>query len=88
LTTQNRQAKKSSHRANLELQVNLAAEQKIAKLIALLEELRRDLPSVRDRVDPVADAMSEPADPHTVMAALEEKIESHDPPADKRDDER
>jgi uncharacterized membrane protein len=76
LTTQSRQGQRVSQRGNLELQVNLVAEQKIAKLISLLEELRRDLPSVRDRIDPVADAMAEPVDHQAVLTVLEEKIES------------
>lgn len=76
LTTQNRQAKRFSQSGNLELQVNLVAEQKIAKLISLLEELRRDLPSVRDRIDPVADAMAEPVDHQAVLTVLEENIET------------
>jgi uncharacterized membrane protein len=76
LTTQNRYAKRASQRGNLELQVNLVAEQKIAKLISLLEELRRDLPSVRDRVDPIADAMEESVDPHAVLTVLEDAVES------------
>jgi uncharacterized membrane protein len=72
LTTQNRQAKRAFQRGNLELQVNLVSEQKIAKLISLLEELRRDLPSVRDRVDPVADAMAEAVDAQAVVTGLED----------------
>jgi uncharacterized membrane protein len=76
LTTQNRQAKRSDRRAYLDLQVNLVAEQKVAKLIALVEELRRDLPSVRDRRDHVAEAMAEPVDPHAVASALQAKLES------------
>jgi|HubBroStandDraft_1064217.scaffolds.fasta_scaffold03234_4 uncharacterized membrane protein len=79
LTTQNRQAKRAAQRGNLELQVNLVAEQKIAKLISLLEELRRDLPSVRDRVDPVADAMAEAVDPQAVLTVLEEDVQSPAP---------
>jgi uncharacterized membrane protein len=82
LTTQNRQAKRASQRGNLELQVNLVAEQKIAKLISLLEELRRDLPSVRDRVDPVADAMAEAVDPQAVLTVLEEDVQSPPPSGD------
>jgi uncharacterized membrane protein len=87
LTTQNRQAKVSSHRGNLDLQVNLVAEQKITKLIALLEELRRDLPSVRDRVDLVADAMAHAVDPEAVLSALEQNFEwaasgKHEEPAE------
>jgi len=70
LATQRRQAELAEHHAHLDLQVNLLAEQKIAKAIALLEELRRDLPAVRDREDQEAKAMAEPADPHAVADAL------------------
>ena len=42
-----------------ELAENLLAEQKIAKLIALMEELRRDIPTVKDRFDPEAEAMQQ-----------------------------
>ena len=76
LITQNRQTRQAEQRGQLELQVNLLAEQKIAKLIGLLEELRRDIPIVRDRVDKVADAMTEPVDPHAVLSALEDKLGS------------
>jgi uncharacterized membrane protein len=72
LITQNRQTAHAEQRAQLDLQVNLLAEQKVAKLIALFEELRRDMPSVRDRVDRVAEDMKEPVDPHAVLSALEE----------------
>lgn len=75
LITQNRQARIAERRAQLDLQVNLLAEQKIAKLIGLVEELRRDLPTVRDRHDPEAEAMKEAADPQAVLAALEERLE-------------
>jgi uncharacterized membrane protein len=72
LTTQNRQVRHGEQRAHLDLQVNLLSEQKIAKVIGLLEELRRDLPSVIDRTDPVADAMTESVSPDNVITALEE----------------
>jgi uncharacterized membrane protein len=84
LTTQNRQRKIADGRAQLDLQVNLMAEQKLAKLIALVEELRRDLPDVKNRVDPLADAMTHAVDPHAVATALEESIEA----ADAKDEER
>jgi len=72
LTAQNRQTRHVEQRAHLDLQVNLLAEQKIAKVIALLEELRRDLPIVANRTDPVADAMQESVKPDNVISALEE----------------
>jgi uncharacterized membrane protein len=71
LITQNRQTRNAEKHADLDLQVNLLAEQKVAKLIALLEELRRDIPIVQDRVDDVAEAMKEPVNPHAVLSALE-----------------
>jgi uncharacterized membrane protein len=71
LTTQNRAAKLARHRAYLDLQVNLIAEGKIAKLVGLLEELRRDLPSVENRTDAVAEAMTEAVDLHAVAKELD-----------------
>jgi len=79
LTTQNRVAKLAQQRAHLDLQVNLIAEEKIAKLIALVEELRRDLPSVKNRRDSLADAMTEAVDVHAVTDELE-SIQGGTPP--------
>ena len=75
LITQNRRSAHAEQRAQLDLQVNLLAEQKVAKLIALLEELRRDIPIVRDRVDQVAESMKEPVDARAVLSALEDSTE-------------
>jgi len=52
--------------------VNLLSEQKIAKLIALVEELRCDLPNIKNRCDPEAEVMKQPADPQMVVEALED----------------
>ena len=71
LMTQTRQGKLAEQRAQLDLQVNLLAEQKTAKLIALLEELRRDLPEVTNRHDAEAAAMEQSTDPHAILDALE-----------------
>lgn len=43
--------------------MTLLVEQKVTKVIALIEELRRDLPSVQNRVDSQAEAMQEVVDP-------------------------
>ena len=88
LATQNREKRHAEQRASLELQVNLLAEQKTAKIIALLEELRRDLPSVRDRVDRQADAMQQPVDTTAVLntlRAMEEEREESEPESEGRD---
>lgn len=85
LITQNRQTQEAEQRSQLDLQVNLVAEQKITKVIALIEELRHDLPTVRDRIDLKADAMTQAVDATAVLAALEETI---DGPAQEEPDER
>jgi uncharacterized membrane protein len=74
LIKQNRQEMLAEQRAQLSLQLNLLSEQKIAKLIALVEELRCDLPMVKDRYDPEAEVMKQPTDPQMVMTTLEETL--------------
>lgn len=75
---QNRMAKLEEQRAHLDLQVNLLTEQKTSKLICLIEELRRDLPIVKDRYDPVSAALQESADPHRVLSELNEHREGEE----------
>ncbi|EQD75037.1 conserved hypothetical protein, membrane [mine drainage metagenome] len=72
LTKQNRLAKLEEQRAHLDLKVTLLTEQKAAKLIDLLEELRRDLPNVKNRHDPEAVALQQSMSPDLVLAALDE----------------
>jgi uncharacterized membrane protein len=72
LITQQRLGRLESHRAHLDLQVNLLTEQKVTKLIHLLEELRRDLPMVHDREDAEATALQRPTDTAQVLSALGE----------------
>lgn len=76
LTKQNRLAKLEEQRAHLDLKVTLLTEQKVAKLIDLIEELRRDLPNVKDRHDPEAAVLQQSMNPVSVLAALDERSES------------
>jgi uncharacterized membrane protein len=75
---QRRQARLENQRAHLDLQVNLLTEQKVTKVIHLLEELRRDLPMVRDRFDPEAEALQQRTDTAHVLSALEEVGVGHE----------
>jgi uncharacterized membrane protein len=72
LIAQNRQTQGEQQHAQLALQVSLITEQKVTKLIRLMEELRRDMPMVKDRHDPQAEALQESADTTAVVAALDE----------------
>jgi uncharacterized membrane protein len=75
LTKQNRAARLAEQRAHLDLKVTLLTEQKTAKLIDLLEELRRDMPNVKNRHDPEAAELQRSMNPDQVLAALDERSE-------------
>ena len=70
LSTQRRAGQLASHREQLTLELATLSEQKSAKTIALLEEIRRDNPLLPDRVDEDAVAMSESVDPESVLKAI------------------
>lgn len=72
LSKQNRIIRIDEQRAHLNLKVSLITEKKTAKMIELLEELRLDLPNVRDRVDPVASSLREPIKADQVTTTLYE----------------
>lgn len=76
LIKQERQEKLAEQRAQLSLQLNLLSEQKIAKLISLVEELRHDIPNVKNRSDPEAEMMKSPTDAHAIVDLLEETLAS------------
>ena len=82
LSTQRSEAVLADARAKLILEVAIAAEQKSAKIIQLLEEARRDNPLLADRNDDQAHDMSSPTDPQAILAAIgndSEKIRGKEP---------
>ena len=72
LTTQRREDQLAGYREQLTLELAILSEQKSAKIISLLEEMRRDSPTLRNRVDEEAAAMSVAADPQAVLDAIKE----------------
>jgi len=60
------------------LTVATLTEQKVTKLIHLIEELRADLPGVRMRHDPHVSQLKKPTDPAQVASALKEHGPSSD----------
>jgi uncharacterized membrane protein len=75
LIYQTRQEELSEERSQLALQINLLTEQKIAKLISLVEELRIDLPNVKNRDDLEAEAMKQATDPQAILGILQKGSE-------------
>lgn len=72
LTTQRREDQLAGYREQLTLELAILGEQKTAKIIELLEEMRRDNPNLRNRVDHEATAMAVAADPQAVLDAIKE----------------
>jgi uncharacterized membrane protein len=68
LTTQRRDDQLAEHREQMTLELAMLSEQKLAKVIQLLEESRRDNPLLDNRVDASADSMAMPADPLSLGA--------------------
>jgi uncharacterized membrane protein len=71
LSTQRREDELADRRERLILHLAVLTEQKTAKAIELLEEIRRDAPALRDRHDRQAASMAQPTGPHTVLDAIE-----------------
>jgi uncharacterized membrane protein len=75
LIYQTRQEQVSEERSHLMLQLNLITEQKIAKLISLVEELRTDLPNVKNRADLEAEIMQQSIDPQAILEVIQHNSE-------------
>ena len=80
LTTANRVAQIDTQRDKLTLQINLLNERRTAKLIRMIDELRRDSPNLPTHDDPEVQQLSEPTNTQEVSRAIEERT----PPAPPR----
>lgn len=78
LIQQNRQNKIAEQRSHLILQMNLLTEQKIAKLIELVSELREDSSNISDcpERDKEVEIMQQATDPQVVLNILQDNLES------------
>jgi uncharacterized membrane protein len=74
ITTQRWQGKIAERNAHLDLQVNLLVDQKAAKIIQLLEEIRVDSPHLRNRRDEQAEELQVAVDPTHVASVIAEKL--------------
>jgi uncharacterized membrane protein len=76
LATQRREDELANRHEQLTLELAMLSEQKAAKIISLLEELRQDHPEIQDRVDKEAAAMSSPAESRSILEALKHHTET------------
>src|SRR5579863_3142503 len=72
LTSQRRADRFANLREQMTLEATLLTEQKTRKIIELLEELRRDSPNIRDRLDLEAEQMTAKTDPREIQTAVKE----------------
>src|SRR5215217_8159795 len=79
LISQNRLAQASEKRAELDLQVNLLAEQKATKVLELLDQMTEQLDRLGDRFnfkpDPEVKALKVSPEPQEVLQVIEETVE-------------
>jgi uncharacterized membrane protein len=75
LATQAREDEAARRRSQLTLQLASLSDQKLAKVIQLLQEQRQDNPQLSDRDDKDADAMAAPADPGHVLERIKDTHE-------------
>jgi uncharacterized membrane protein len=77
LISQRHDDEMATRREQLTLELAILSEQKSAKIIALLEEFRRNDPNQGNYCDEVAEALAQPADPQVVLDAIRaaEKVE-------------
>jgi uncharacterized membrane protein len=75
LAAQRRDDQLAQRREQLALELAILSEQKTAKIIQLLEEIRRDSPQLPNRFDAEATDMAQPVDPDSVLAAIQETHE-------------
>jgi uncharacterized membrane protein len=82
LISQNRLAQASERRAELDLQVNLLAEQKATKVLEMLDEMTRQLDSMSHRFsfkpDPEVQALKVSPEPQEVLAVIDKTVKEED----------
>ena len=70
LMTQRHDDEMATRREQITLELAILSEQKSSKIIALLEEFRRNDPNQGNQRDKVAEALAEPADAQVVLDAI------------------
>ncbi len=75
LIRQNRMAQLAEHRAHLDLQINLLTEQKVTKVLQLVDELRGEFATTRGAPskDTEVSELTKPADAEAILHAIKKQ---------------
>ncbi len=76
LIRQNRMLRLAAHHRHLDLQINILTEQKVTKILQLLDEMGRQLPALRGMSNAEATELTKPADTGAILEAVKEHLES------------
>jgi uncharacterized membrane protein len=74
LIRQNRMVRLAVHHAHLDLQINILTEQKVTKVLQLVDELRRELPALRGTPNAEVTALTTPADTGAILEAVKQHL--------------
>jgi uncharacterized membrane protein len=74
LITQNRENVMSERHTQLDLQVSLIIDQKMSKLLSLVDQLRQVHPDIENATDPEVEALKKTVDPHESVKALNQSF--------------
>jgi uncharacterized membrane protein len=78
LITQNRQDVISERSRQLDLQVSLLLDQKMSKLITMVDEQRRIHPDLESGTDPHVEALKKTVDPHESVKTLNQLLDDEE----------
>ena len=74
LITQNREDEMRERRTQLDLQVSLLLDQKMSKLLTMVDQLRQVHPELENGTDPEVEALKKTVDPHESVKALNQSL--------------
>jgi uncharacterized membrane protein len=75
LITQNREDVMTERRTQLDLQVSLIIDQKMSKLLTMVDQIRQVHPELENGTDPEVEALKKTVDPHESVKALNQSFE-------------
>jgi len=75
LITQNRQNVTTERNRQLDLQISLLLDEKMSKLITMVDELRRAHPALKESSDPHIEALKKTVNPHQSLETLDQLLE-------------
>jgi uncharacterized membrane protein len=78
LITQNRQDMTTERNRQLDLQISLLLDEKMSKLITMVDELRQAHPALKESIDPQIEALKKTVNPHQSLETLDQLLDEEE----------